>query len=130
MPPRGDVADGPVGNVDDRHEGVLGAPAAVDPTDPALAEHTLVPVVHVPYRSVRDITPRRLDGAAGLFAEDGSEQIADVVRNVDGVFAQRLHGDDLECVLVRGRQHDRRGHPVLVGVQPAHRDHTPAVARL
>lgn len=57
-------------------------------------------------------------GCLGLDRRAGErlQQIADVVGDVDGVFAQSFHRHDLEGVLVGRGQDDRRGHPVLVGV--------------
>ena len=54
----------------------------------------------------------------------------DVVRDVDGVLAQRLDRHDLQRALVGGGQDDARGRARLVGLQPADGDDAPPVAGL
>src|SRR2546421_9632314 len=51
------------------------------------------------------------------------------VWDVDGVLAKRGERHDLECSLVGRCQHHEGGRAVLVGPQPVHRSHTPAVTR-
>src|ERR1700744_1137924 len=96
---------------------------------------TFVPVrprarvmIAMPQRYPRRVPGRHrgTSGAAGLAVPvlEGAR----VLGNVDRVLLERGQGNDLECALVCGREHDWRREAVLVGAQPVRRRDAPAVS--